>query len=75
MSNRTFILISCPDNFAGKFSAFINNINAVNNESTEPKILIEKVYIKKRPEYAAVPIDKDNVDETDNKIQKGDLSG
>ena len=53
--NRTFILISCPDDFAGRFSAFINNINAV-NDGVEPKILIEKVYVKKKSEYAAVPI-------------------
>lgn len=57
LRERTFILISCPEDFAGKFSAFINNINAV-NDSVEPKIIIEKVCVKKKIKYAAIPIKK-----------------
>jgi len=52
MPNRTFILLSIPDDFMDKFAGFVNNINALNSDKEYP-IKIEKIY--KEPEFAAVP--------------------
>jgi hypothetical protein len=55
MADRTFILLSVPSDFIEKITGLINNINLLNNDSTEPPVKIEKVYFKKKPKFAAVP--------------------
>jgi hypothetical protein len=55
MEDRTFILLSVPSDFIDKITGFIKNINMLNNDSTKPPVKIEKVYIKKKPKFAAVP--------------------
>ena len=55
MEDRTFILLSVPNDFIGKFTGFISNVNMLNNDSDELPVQIEKVYIKKKQEFAAVP--------------------
>jgi len=55
MKERTFILISVPNDFMEKLSGFINNINILNNNSIEPSIKVEKVFLKKKPKFAAIP--------------------
>lgn len=55
MKDRTFILISVPDDFLEKFSGLIKNVNILNKNSSKPQIDIHEVYKK---DYAAVPIKK-----------------
>jgi len=51
MSNdRTYFLISVPDEFREKFIGFLRNLNRVNDGCP---VIVEEVYIKS--EYALVP--------------------
>ena len=60
MKDRTFILLSVPSDFINKLTGFINNINMLNNNSTEIPIKVEKVYFKKKEEFAAIPKEVEN---------------
>lgn len=57
MEDRTFILLSVPNDFIDKFSGFIKNINTLNKNSKDHIVKIENVYVKKKPKFAAVPIE------------------
>lgn len=59
MSERTFILLSIPNDFKDRFTGFVNNVNIINSD-TEILIRVEKVY--KKTEFAAVP-KKEKLDE------------
>ena len=59
MSNRTFILLSIPNDFEDRFAGFVNNVNKINSD-TETLIRVEKIY--KKTEFAAVP-KKEKLDE------------
>ena len=54
MEDRTFILLSVPSDFIDKITGFIKNINMLNNNSVDSPVKIEKVYFKKKPNFAAV---------------------
>ena len=55
MKERTYILLSVPKDFMDKFIGFISNVNMLNDNSTEPPIKVEKVYVKKKQEFAVTP--------------------
>ncbi len=55
MEDRTFILLSVPNDFIEKFNGFVNNIKKLNDDSVSHPIKVENVYFKKKPEFAAVP--------------------
>lgn len=57
MSNRIRIVLTIPEDFAEKFTNFVNNINALNNDKNTP-IIIERVNKIEKPKYAAVPKNK-----------------
>lgn len=56
MSEKTYILLSIPEDFLDKFTGFIHNVNMINNDE-KPPIKIERIgKIKKKSDgYAAVP--------------------
>lgn len=55
MKERTYILLSVPTDFVDKITGFIKNINILNSDSSEPVVKVENVYLKKKPQFAAVP--------------------
>jgi len=56
VAEKTFILVSVPNEFSQKFMGMINNINAL-SQQTELPVKIEKVY-KRNTDHAVVPKEK-----------------
>jgi len=66
---RVNILISIPEDFTDRFLAFINNVNAVNVDigTSDAPIKIKKIYDEPIKNIAAIPTNKENGENIEDK--------